>query len=268
MVPCAYLRVFQPLEAFSQDEREHWERYIAEGGPLLPEKPVYRQQISVGRLGLLAPSEGNHADVRQIEGVDYVCPWRTRVRVLASLLSLRESAIPEMAEQLVPEAEARRAQKELSRLQRRDPSAMPFMLQSAWQVPIRWFLLFKDSERRITERAEGGYGLTYETSIESARRRVKWALSVVRKADVEPLTELLDDLVKWLALFDKRSIVELDYASLSGLFTWDELDNDHSAQEVQEALEALGIGELPRSADLYESVASRWAEVRAHENLN
>jgi len=268
VVPCAYLRVFQPIEAFSEDERAYWERYIVEGGPLLPERPVYHQQVSVGRLGLLAPSEGNHADIRLIGDAYFVCPWRTRIRVLASLLSLRESAIPEMAEQLVPEADARRAQKELAKLQRRDPSAMPFMLQSAWQVPIRWFLLFKDSERRITERREGGFRLTYTTSIENARRRVKWALSVVRKADVDPLTELVSDLAKWLGSFDRRSIAELDYASLSGLFTWDELDNDHSAREVQEAIEALGAGELPRSADIYESVASRWAEVRAHESLN
>lgn len=268
MVPQAYLRIFQPLEAFSADERAHWERYIVAGGPLRIGAPIYRQRIAVGRLGLLAPTEGNDADIRLIDDTYYVCPWRTRIRVLASLLSLRDSSVPEMADALVPESEARRAARELARMRRRDPAAVAFMKQSAWHIPIRWFLLFKDSERRLIEREDGRFSLKYETNVGKARRRVDWALAVVRKAELEPLLELLVELQQWMASFDRRSIVELDYASLSRLFTWDELDDDHSAAEALEAIEALDAGELARSADVYQQVAGRWAEVRAHESLN
>ena len=66
----------------------------------------------------------------------------------------------------------------------------------------------------------------------------------------------------------RRSIVELDYASVSALFSWDELDNDHSAREVQEAVEALRTGDVTRSVEVYQTVATRWAEVRSHESLN
>jgi hypothetical protein len=268
VVPQAYLRIFQPLEAFSADERAHWERYIVAGGPLRIPTPVYRQRMAVGRLGLLAPTDENDADVRLSEGAYYICPWRTRIRVLASLLSLRETSVPEMADALVPEADARKAARELARLKRRDPSAVPFILQSAWHIPIRWFLLFKDSERRLIELDDGRFSLKYETTVGKARRRVDWALVAVRKAELEPLLELLEELQRWLASFDRRSILELDYASLSRLFTWDELDDDHSASEALEAIEALEGGELSRSADVYQQVAGRWAEIRAHESLN
>jgi len=119
--PCAYLRVFQPLEAFPADERAHWERYILGGGRTPPVRPVYRERSTVpeGRIGLLSSAEGDHADVRMIEGSYYVCPWRTRLRELASLLSLRESTAPEMVDAFVPESEARRATRELA-LQRGD----------------------------------------------------------------------------------------------------------------------------------------------------
>lgn len=268
MVPQAYLRVFQPLEAFSAGERAHWERYIVEGGHLRRVRPVYRQHLAVGMLGLLAPNESEDADIRLVDGEYYVCPWRTRIRILASILQLREMTVPEMADELVPEAEAKRAARELSRLKRRDPHAVPFMLQSPWHVPIRWFQLFTDEERRIVEAHEGGWRLTYETTVGRARRRLDWTLSVVRRTDLEPLLEVLEDLSQWLSVFDRRSILELDYARLSRLFGWNELDDDHSAREIQEAIEALNAGEASRSADLYQAVAGRWAEVRSHESLN
>jgi len=72
--------------------------------------------VPEGRIGLLSSAEGDHADVRTVDGEVYVCPWRTRLRELASLLSLRESTAPEMVDAFVPESEAKRAQRELARI--------------------------------------------------------------------------------------------------------------------------------------------------------
>jgi hypothetical protein len=269
MFPCAYLRVFQPLEAFPAEERGHWERYIVAGGHSRPSRPVYRERPTVpeGRLGLLSPADGDHADVRFEEGTYYVCPWRTKIRLLASLLSLRESTPPDMVEALVSEAEARRAARELARMRRRGSAAVPFILQSPWHAPIRWFVLFIDDERRLVEE-EDGYRLLYRSTAAVGRQRVDEALEVIRNSELAPLVDLIGDLSRWLAAFDATSIVELDYGSVSALFSWDELDNDHSAREIGEALEALGRGDVARSAEIYQTVAGRWAEVRSHESLN
>ena len=269
MFPCAYLRVFQPLEAFPAEERNHWERYIVAGGHSKPRRPVYRQRPTVpeGRLGLLSPADGDHADVRFEDGTYYVCPWRTKIRLLASLLSLRESTPPDMVEALVSEAEARRAARELARMRRRGSAAVPFILQSPWHVPIRWFLLFTDEERRVVEEEEG-FRLLYRSTVALARERLDHALDVIRSSELAPLEELVGDLTRWLAAFDGTSMVELDYGSVSALFSWDELDNDHSAREIDEAVQALEEGDASRSADIYQTIASRWAEVRSHESLN
>jgi hypothetical protein len=269
MFPCAYLRVFQPLEAFPAEERGHWERYIVAGGRARPSRPIYRERSAApqGPIGLLSSAEGDHADIRLVDGSYYVCPWRTRLRELASLLSLRESAAPEMVDAFVPEAEARRAARELARIRRRQPSAVPFMLQSPWHVPIRWFVLFADEDRRLAETPEG-FRLTYRTAVPAARKRAEAALSALRRSELAPLSDLVGDLGRWLASFDHRSIVDLDYDRVSDLFGWDELDNDHSAREIQESVSALRAGDLARAAELYQSVAGRWAEVRSHESLN
>ena len=267
--PCAYLRVFQPLEAFPPQERAHWERYIVGGGRTPPVRPIYRERATVpeGGLGLLSSAEGDHADLRVVEGSYFVCPWRTRLRELASLLSLRETTVPEMVDAFVPESEARRAARELARLRRRSHAAVPFMLQSPWHVPIRWFVLVDGEERHLQEGSEG-FELTYRSTTAKGRRRADAALGALRRSELAPLSELVADLGRWLAAFDARSMLELDYGGVAHLFTWDELDNDHSAREIQEAIAALSSGDLARSVELYQGVAGRWAEVRSHESLN
>ena len=98
--------------------------------------------------------------------------------------------------------------------------------------------------------------------------RADRALGIIRRSELAPMADLVGDLSRWLAAFDQRSIVVLDYAGVSGLFGWDELDNDHSARDIQEAVSALGDADVTRSGDLYQAVAARWAEVRSHETLN
>jgi hypothetical protein len=46
------------------------------------------------------------------------------------------------------------------------------------------------------------------------------------------------------------------------------MDDDHGARDVHEALRALSDREYPRSAELYQSVVARSAELRAHESMN
>src|SRR5207248_9179734 len=110
---------------------------------------------------------------------------------------------------------------------RRASNGVPFMLQSPWHVPIRWFVLFDDDDRRLVEDEEG-YRLLYRTTAGAARKRVEGALLALRRSELAPLVDLVGDLGRWLAAFDGRSIAELDYGGVAGLFTWDELDNDHS----------------------------------------
>ena len=271
VIPCAYLRVFRPLDSFEEDERSQWERYIVSGGPEAQRRPVYREESFARdrRLGLLAADEDDHADVRIVEGRYYVCPWRTKLRILASLLSLRETAPAEMAEALVPEGQARRAARELARLKRREPSAVPAMLQSPWHVPMRWFLMVDDDERHLVERLPDRFRLFYWTPIGLARGRVASALRLLRKSDFGPLLPPARELLEWLTAFGTDAAVELDYASVSDLFTWDELDNDHSGRDLQEAVRSLRNPDgMERSMDLYQAVSARWSDARNRESLN
>jgi hypothetical protein len=273
VIPCAYLRVFRPLETYPQPDRAAWERYIVGGGHRPSHPPVYRERpVTEGsRVGLLASAEGEYADVRFVDGRHYVCPWRTRLRILSSILSMRESASAEVAETFIPEAEARRAARELARMKRRDPGAVPSMLQSPWHVPVRWFALVDDQERHLVEREDGRFRLYYWTPLADAKRRAERALAVLRRSELSPVASLVLDLAEWLAAFHPKSVLELDYGDVSDLFTWDELDNDHSGREIQESIEAIGdpeAGGIGRAGELYQGVVARWADAMNRESLN
>jgi hypothetical protein len=267
MVPSAYLRVFQPLDGFERDEQLHWERYLLHRHQR-PLRPMFLDRETGDGIGLLAPADGEHAEVRVIDGRTYVAPDRMRLRVLASIVSIHEADDLELADRFVTEKIARQARRQLTRHRRRDPHAVAFVHESPWHVPIRWFALFRDEERRLADDERGRLRLRYTTTTRRAMRRAQNAIPILRRSELGPIGELLVDLHQWMAAFDARSLVELDYGGLCDFLTWDELDDDHSAADIQAALDALATHELPRAADTYQGVLVRWAEIRGHELLN
>jgi hypothetical protein len=267
MVPSAFLRVFQPLDGFERGEQLHWERYLLHHGAR-PLRPAFLDRRTGDGVGLLAPADGEHAEVRVVDGRTYLAPDRMKLRVLASMLSIREADELEFAERVVTKKVARHARRQLAKHRRRDPNAIAFVHQSPWHVPIRWFVLFRDEERRLADDERGRLRLRYSTSTRRAMRRAQNAIPILRRSDLGPIGELLVDLHQWMASFDPRSLVELDYGGLCDFLTWDELDDDHSAAEVQAALDALATHEVARAADAYQDVLARWADVRSRELYN
>lgn len=218
-------------------------------------------------MGLLEAA-GERTEVRFESGRWYACPSRNRLRVLAAMLSLRETVPAEVADALVPEIEARRAARELARIRRRDPRAVPTMLESPWHVPVRWFVLFQDEERLLAERDGGRYSLSYWTSLPKARVRAQRAAAVLERGDLRPVAAMVHEMDDWLSCFSSHAAVELDYADVAITSDWNDLDEDHSAKEVQDSIDALEAGELELAGDLYRTVAGRWAEAKIRESMN
>jgi hypothetical protein len=268
VVGSAYLRVFQPLDALPEPERRRVERLMVHGDEPEETPNVYRHLGGArGQLGLLEAT-GETTAIRLEAGKWYACPSRNRLRVLAAMLSLRETVPAEMADALVPEILARRAARELARIRRRESNAVPTMLESPWHVPVRWFALFEDPERRLTERDDGGFTLSYWTQIPVARERAQRAATVLEAGDLRPVAAMVYELDDWLSCFGSDAAVELDYGDVATSSSWNDLDEDHSAREVQESIDALEAGELERAGEVYRAVAGRWAEAKIRESLN
>jgi hypothetical protein len=267
MIPTAYLRVYQPLASFPEAEKK---RLAGSPEEPRPEAEASHRWLISGSMPIVSSPFGlsDGAFVRSSDGISLVCPWRTRMRMLSQLVAFCASVPEEVAEAFVPEEQARRAARELEALCEQYPEARLHILHANWHVPLRWFSAFDDSERILTEDAEG-LRVRYETWIGLAQERCSRARSVLDVSPVgEEVAEGQRDLVEWLADFPADGLLELDYGSVARMFSDDELVEDRTSGELWACLRALEGGDVGRAGAALFRLGERWAEVRAHEAAN
>lgn len=226
-----------------------------------------RRWLISAALPVVAPG-GDGAFVRDVRGTVYVCPFRTRLRMLAGLLAFRSSIPEEVAEAFVPEDLARRAAAELEDLGESRPDVRSHILHANWHVPLRWFAAFEGTDRILTEDT-GGLRIRYETRLGEATTRLGRALSILESSWIDDaVVAALRELLEWLNDFDEEGILELDYASVAGMFEDDELAEDRSAEEVWTCLEALDAGDVALASRIFGDLSDKWTEMRAREVVN
>ncbi|MEU2586652.1 hypothetical protein ABZ612_27570 [Streptomyces avermitilis] len=273
IVPYAsYLRVYEPLAAFPEPERGHWARYARR-----PERPSYQDELRRSLADLLPTPpipvpvhESGDAFVLDVEGVVCVCPWRTRLRGWQALGELAEEFPAPVLDAVLPPLVRRQAAQDYERWLARNPDARPWIRTSTWQVPLNWFVLVSDEERRYEKGAgEVPPVLRYRTPMVQARRRVARGLRTLKDTiDEGPLIDGLLDVGRWLEEFHPRSLVELDYGGLVHVLPAGHLDGDHSAADVAAGIEALRVGDGAAASEAYGRLVERWRSVRDRRSAN
>jgi len=298
MLPyAAYLRVYEPLSAFSEADRERWAAYVnSQDRPRRARALVAEQSEALGRLIALPPiaapvCESEDAYVRWADGVTYICPWQTRLRSWLALTRLRATSAPLLAAAFVP-ADVQRTSREFARWQGRVSSLRVFVQACTWSVPSVWFAPFAPEERwlvlgtaaepeaRGPATASATRTLIYATAMPQARRRVAQALAILRRAQAAGLAAQaatsgpaaaypeLAEVGRWLEEFHPHSLVELDYGGLVHLLNDAALQADQSVAEVSAAIRALDEGEPELAAAMYQRLRTRWQALEALELAN
>ncbi|MFJ7414538.1 hypothetical protein ACIQWZ_27605 [Streptomyces sp. NPDC098077] len=263
----SYLRIYEPLAAFAEPERSHWARYARR-----EDLPTAQDELrrSLADLASTPPvgvpvHESGDAFVAELDGVVCVCPWRTRLRGWLALEELEGMFPANVLDAVLPAVVRGQAAADHERWQRLHPDARPWIRTTVWQVPVRWFVLFRDEEREYAAADGEGAGpvLRYRTPMVEARRRLARALRTLRENAPEgPLTEGLVDVGRWLEEFHPRSLVELDYGGLVHALPAERLAGDRSAADVAEGLAALRDGDGDGAGEAYARLAERWRAVR------
>jgi hypothetical protein len=267
-----YLRVYEPLAAFPEPERGHWARYARRS-----DRPSYQDELRRSLADLLPTPpipvpvhESGDAFVLDVDGVVCVCPWRTRLRGWQALDELTEELPPPVLDAVLPPVVRRQAAQDYERWLARNPDARPWIRTATWQVPLNWFVLVGDEERRFDKgSAETPPTLRYRTPMVQARRRVARSLRALKESvDEGPLIDGVIDVGRWLEEFHPRSLVELDYGGLVHVLPVGELEDDHSAADVAEGIEALRHGDGVTAGEAYGRLVERWRSVRDRRSAN
>ncbi|MEV7596854.1 hypothetical protein AB0O91_05630 [Kitasatospora sp. NPDC089797] len=302
----AHLRVYEPLAAYPEPERAHWQAYAAEHGPdasaaeqsvaaaVLEEQRAALAELAARTPRALPEQESGRAYLRMVDGVLYVCPWATRLRSWQALEELRAGAPVALLDTAVPPVTRAAAEADRERWRAGHPDARPWILTSRWEVPVRWFLPFGDEDRCFVpggaDREEGGAGgtggpggpgetgegerarpaaLFYLVPMAQARRRVARAYRALREAVPDgELVRGAEQVGRWLEEFHPRSLVELDYGGLVHLLGAERLLADRSAGELEDGLRALRAGDADEALRAYGELTGRWRRVLALRQAN
>jgi hypothetical protein len=280
----AHLRVYQPLGALGEEERRHWSAYVESGSaPSRPMLMAWEQQAGVTAALAVPPraqvTTEEHAYIRHLDGLTYVCPWRLQLRAWQALEEFRSTLPDELAEAFCPPAVLAAAETAHDEWVTTHPDVRTGILSCTWSVPLPWFALFENDERRLVlgERRSAGAppqtgldrALVYLTAMSRARRRAARALHVVQRSLGDgPAVDALDEIGRWLEEFHPHSLVELDYGGLVHVLDDDDLSADTSVADVGASLEQLAKGDVGAAGEIYEAVVARWRAVAALERAN
>lgn len=273
------LRVYEPLEAFPEEQRpaiqaagaQAASRAAVENAELLASlgritrsggDPFPTGRTDLVRVTTLPAPEGGVAD----DGADadagpvlLYCPSQLVLRAGLAANALMEGIHGPLAELLIPEEQRDRHQERIDLVKARDGSTRVHTRASTWGIPFSWFSLFMDSDRKDVVEANGRI-LTVRVwaTITDALERARYA--VANLALAAPDLDMLDDLAQlteWLELFHVNSMVELDYGAVA-----DKVYPDESPMDIRLGIECLAEGDMTGAAAAYRRLASRWIPIR------
>lgn len=263
VTPRAQLRVFSPLDAFAQRERDYWQNYVAEGNGVSRRRLATYEQAT--RRYMLAhqrlPQPNGEALTRRVGRRVLVCPIDLELRAAGGYMLVAEALPPAVKAALfIDEAEARRCQ------QLTNSGRVPHILDAAWAPPLVWFFAFQPSEQRFFEKPEGTEArIVFVTLVSQAQERIEQIHTVIESAeasdtftDAYGLIDEIHDFINWLERFDSTALLECDYGAANGVATRDELHADTTCSDLWEMVDALAEDDTDRAEAAYARARERW----------
>jgi hypothetical protein len=269
----AYLRVYEPLAAFPETERQGWEAYASRAATSDLRLVAEHRAAMAGMVSVpprpVPTEEPREAFVLEVEDTVHVCPVQARLRAWVALGRFREGLPDPVLHAFVPPGSLQRADADYEQWRHDEAGAALRILTATWSVPVHWFVPFGPADRVVDVSATHPT-VVLRTRMSGARRRVARALRTVRTSlgEVVDVVDQLEELGRWLEEFHARSWVELDYAGLARRLGPRGVQDDTSVADVAGALGALADGDETGAADAYRAVVERWAAVAALERAN
>ena len=269
MLPTPYvssLRVYEPIDSFEAKDQLRWSK-VSNTIPTV----IDEQNISLFRMirGDISAFKTDGVHLLEIDGKRYIAPWSTTTRYWAALDDFKSS----LPTSLIPFFIPQKLEESIKLSGEIIEDKVSHIITSTWSIPPRWFALFSP-EDRVRGNNKDGVFTVLRTTITSAKQRATFThQSVLNAFGAGPIESEISDLIKWLEIFDSRSIVELDYGGLATylnnllLLNGDVgLEADTSVEDVASSIAGLASGDGALAGRGYERLVSRWRKVAAMES--
>jgi hypothetical protein len=268
MLPTPYLaslRIYESIDVFEAKDQLRWSKNFSTIPTLLDEQNISLSRMITGDLPALN-ADGAH--LLEIDGKRYIAPWSTTKRCWAALDVFKSLFPPSLIPFFIPQKleEAIKLSREIVE------DKVSHIITSTWSIPPRWFALFSPEDRLRGNNKHGAFTIL-RTIIANAKQRATFThQSVLSAFGSGPIESEINDLIKWLEIFDHRSIVELDYGGLANYLNnllvlngEAGLAADTSVEDVASSIAGLASGDGALASRGYERLVSRWRKVAAME---
>jgi hypothetical protein len=269
MLPTPYvasLRVYEPIESFEAKDQLRWSKISHSTQTLVDEQNESLSRMIRGDFSAFK-TDGIH--LLDIDGKKFIAPWSTSTRCCAALDDFK-SLLPAS---LIPFFIPQKLEESIKLSGEIIEDKVSHITTSTWSIPPRWFALFSPEDRLRGNNKDGAFTIL-RTAIANAKQRATFThQSVLDAFGVGPIESEISDLIKWLEIFDAKSIVELDYGGLAtylnNLLLLDGevgLNADTSVEDVASSIAGLASGDGALAGRGYERLVSRWRKVAAMES--
>ena len=152
-----------------------------------------------------------------------------------------------------------------------------YMSHSDNHIPLQWFILFEDDERKFFYTHMGFGRIHYGTDLKQSLNRIDKADRIIedsitrhRKATdqsaflmkLKKIQSGLFELRTWLSEFDSHSYVVLDYGELCSFISPYTLNMDHTSKELWNMLSNLNRDNIEESRQILNSLLQKWETVK------
>jgi hypothetical protein len=269
MYPTPYvasLRVYEPIDAFEIKDQLRWAKIAITSKTFLDEQYLALTRLISDDLHAFK-SDGAH--LLDLNGTRYVAPWSTSARCWAAIDDFK-SLLPSS---LIPFFISEELEKSIKLPGEIIKDKVSHIITSTWGIPPRWFALFSPEDRLRGNDRDSVFTVLRTTIVNAKQRAIFTHESVLNAFGSGPIEAEISDLIKWLEIFDNRSIVELDYGGLAIylnnllLLSGEAgLDADTSVEDVASSIAGLASGDGALASRGYERLVSRWRKVAAMES--
>lgn len=256
------LRVYEPLSAFTAEERERIGRGTsAEGRQVLDRAEAEEALRRIIRTSGDPFPDGRAEFTRSltVDGHTLYCPSQLVLRAGLAAESVLTTAPAPLASVLLPESARAKHQERVDRLAEESGTPRINTRESLWGIPFSWFVLFHEGDpTEVVE--EGDHVVTVRITASWAKAISRARFAVANLALAAPEMNLLDELTtltEWLEEFHPDAMIELDYGGVA-----DRVFPDDSPSDVLLGIECLAEGDMTGAAAAYRRLASRWIPIR------
>lgn len=262
----SYLRVYEPLEAFSDAQQL---AILAQRGRERHRTDSIEHEQSLRRILRTLSDPFPHHETELVRTTHfpgpsgatapYYCPNQLAVRTTLAAESLGQNLRGPLIDVLVPEAAREAHQARLDQDTFADSAAKLHTRSATWGVPFAWFALIHEDDLTEVVEDDGRVQTVRVTArigdcIDRGRRSIAHLAVAAPEMDLlEEITEIVD----WLEVFRRDAVVEVDYGPVA-----ERVFPDDSPSDVRLGIESLAEADMLGAAASYRRLASRWIPIR------